>query len=63
MMDWLYRLWADEQGQDLVEYSLLIVCFTLLVFGVVTGGLPGINVIWRGVNTELTNADAVASGS
>jgi Flp pilus assembly pilin Flp len=63
MKEWLRRLCADDQGQDLVEYALLIVCFTLATFSIVSAGFSPINVIWGGVNSHLANAQAAAGGS
>ena len=51
---WLERLIEDEQGQDLVEYSLVI---ALVAFGGTTGMrflATGINHAFSGIATTLT---------
>ena len=46
--------WSDEQGQDLVEYALVV---ALIAFGAITGMgflATGINNAYSGVATTLT---------
>lgn len=31
----LYRLWADEQGQDIAEYAVMLAVILLLVVGTI----------------------------
>lgn len=53
----------DEQGQDLVEYTLLLafVCLaSAAIFINVGGGLSG---IWQSTSTIVQNASTVASGA
>ncbi len=45
----LYRLWRDEEGQDLVEYALLLVLMSLAAIGSI-GGLA------NAVNNAFSNA-------
>jgi Flp pilus assembly pilin Flp len=53
--------WQEEHGQDLTEYSLLIVCFVLMALVLVTTGTTTINGIWTKMDTHLTDANAAAS--
>ena len=32
---WLQRLWSDEQGQDIAEYSVMLAVILLIVVGTV----------------------------
>ncbi len=32
---WLYRLWSDEQGQDVAEYSVMLAVILVIVVGTV----------------------------
>ncbi len=47
----LYRLWKEEEGQDLVEYALLLVLMSLAAIGSI-GGLA------NAVNNTFSNAAA-----
>ena len=39
----LYRLWRDEEGQDLVEYALLLVLMSLAAVATVGGLATAVN--------------------
>jgi Flp pilus assembly pilin Flp len=51
----------DQQGQDLIEYSLLMAIVAIAAIGVVQGMHNGISGIWTSGNTTLANAKAAAS--
>lgn len=55
------RFLKDEQGQDLVEYTLLVafVCLASAAIFIDTGG--SMSGIWGAASTQLTSADALAS--
>jgi Flp pilus assembly pilin Flp len=48
--------WQDEQGQDLVEYSLLLAFIALAAVGVLTTVKSSISTIWSSINSSLTAA-------
>lgn len=61
---WL-RTWAfilDEDGQDLVEYSLLIALIAVVCAGLVQGVGGGYINLWTTATSMLTNARAIAAG-
>jgi Flp pilus assembly pilin Flp len=58
----IYRFWAEEDGQDLIEYSLLITFIAIATMWIVAGGRPAVNNIWTGANSSLVTA-ATAAGS
>jgi len=33
--DWLNRLWSDEEGQDIAEYSIMLAVILVIVVGTV----------------------------
>lgn len=35
MRDLLYRFWADEQGQDIAEYAVMVAVILIIVVGTV----------------------------
>ena len=39
----LYRLWRDKEGQDLVEYALLLVLMSLAAIGSISGLAGAVN--------------------
>jgi Flp pilus assembly pilin Flp len=57
----LRNFWREDHGQDLTEYSLLIVCFVLMALVLVTTGTGTINAIWTKMDSHLTDASAAAS--
>ena len=57
----LKRFWQDEQGQDLIEYTLLLafVCIATAALFVSSGG--SISGIWTAANSQLSSANTSAS--
>jgi pilus assembly protein Flp/PilA len=56
MKNLLVRLWKEEEGQDLVEYGLLVV---LLALGAIAGMralATDINTVFGSAGTDLTSA-------
>jgi Flp pilus assembly pilin Flp len=48
--------WKEEEGQDLVEYSLLLAFIALAAVGLLGGIKNSINTIWASINTNLATA-------
>jgi Flp pilus assembly pilin Flp len=55
------RFLQDEQGQDLIEYTLLLafVCLASAAMFISTGS--SISGIWAAANTDLTTANSTAA--
>jgi Flp pilus assembly pilin Flp len=51
----------DEQGQDLIEYTLLMAFVALASAALFLGAGTSISGIWTKTNTQLSNANAQAS--
>jgi Flp pilus assembly pilin Flp len=51
----------DEQGQDLIEYTLLLAFVALASAAVFIGAGTSISGIWTTANSKLANANAVAA--
>ena len=51
----------DEQGQDLIEYTLLIAFVALASAALFLGAGGSITAIWSATNTQLANAATTAS--
>jgi Flp pilus assembly pilin Flp len=50
--------WQEEDGQDLVEYSLLLAFIALAAIAILGGVGNSIKTIWTSVNTNLSSAAA-----
>jgi pilus assembly protein Flp/PilA len=51
------RLWREEQGQDLVEYGLLLVLVALLSVGFITTVGAQVSQIFSNAASSLTSAN------
>jgi Flp pilus assembly pilin Flp len=60
-MTLLRNLWKDEQGQDLIEYTLLMAFVALASAALFLGAGGSIKGIWTVTNSQLTQANAQAS--
>jgi len=60
-MTFLRNLWKDEQGQDLIEYTLLMAFVALASAALFLGAGGSINKIWTISNQQLANAATSAS--
>jgi Flp pilus assembly pilin Flp len=63
MQQFLYRLWREEDGQDLIEYSLLITFIAIACAAIIGSGRPAVNGIWLATNNQIQQANSTASGS
>ena len=61
MQELLFRLWSEENGQDLIEYSLLITFIAIATAAVVGSGQNAIRSIWTSSNSSITQASSAAS--
>jgi Flp pilus assembly pilin Flp len=57
----LYNFYKEEDGQDLIEYSLLITFIAITCAVLVGSGTPAIRGIWTTSNTRLVDANAHAA--
>ena len=63
MSQWISRIWRDEDGQDIIEYSLLIMFIAVACIWFVGQGRPSIDAIWGTANSQIIVANASANGS
>jgi len=61
MNTWIRRFIKDEQGQDLIEYTLLLafVCLASAALFISAGG--SVSGIWSATNSQLSVANTSAS--
>lgn len=60
-MTFLRNIWNEEQGQDLIEYTLLMAFVALASAALFLGAGGSIKGIWTVSNTQLSNANSSAS--
>jgi len=60
-MTLLMKLWQDEQGQDLIEYTLLMAFVALASAAIFIGAGGSIKGIWSVTNSQLAAASTSAS--
>ncbi len=57
MIDLLLKaFWQEEDGQDLVEYSLLLAFIALAAIALLSAAGGSVKNIWTTVNSQLTSA-------
>jgi Flp pilus assembly pilin Flp len=61
MLNVTKRLWQDEQGQDLIEYTLLMAFVALASAALFISSGASISSIWSDTNTNLSAAASTAS--
>jgi Flp pilus assembly pilin Flp len=60
-MNHLSNVWNQEEGQDLIEYSLLISFVALAVVGMFMGAGGDVKGVWASTNGQLSLANTHAS--
>ena len=63
MSEQLGRLWVEEDGQDIIEYSLLITFIAIACMWFVGSGRNAVTTIWTSSNTTISQANSASSGS
>jgi Flp pilus assembly pilin Flp len=58
---YLRNFWHDEQGQDLIEYTMLMAFVALASASLFIGAGGSIKGIWTTTNSQLTAANTQAS--
>jgi Flp pilus assembly pilin Flp len=54
----LGAFWQEEDGQDLVEYSLLLAFIALAAVALLSGVGGNIKTIWTSIASQVSNAAA-----
>ena len=61
MKNMFMRFVKDEQGQDLIEYTLLMAFIALASAAIFVNAGKSISTIWGSASTQLSNAAVSAS--
>ena len=62
MAQWLHNFWLETQGQDMVEYALVITFIVITCAALVFSGTPIVNGLWIKENSDLVSANSTAGG-
>jgi Flp pilus assembly pilin Flp len=60
-MTFLRNFWQEDQGQDLIEYTLLMAFVALASAALFIGAGGSVKGIWNATNSQLTAANTAAS--
>ena len=60
MLSFWKTFWNDQQGQDLIEYTLLMAFVALASAALFLGAGGSIQGIWTTSNSNLSQANAIA---
>jgi Flp pilus assembly pilin Flp len=52
----LQKLWSEEDGQDMVEYALLLSFIVVCAVGVMTGVRTQMSATWSTISSSLSSA-------
>ncbi len=55
-MNFLRRLWNEDEGQDMVEYALIAGLVSIIAVLAVTAAGGSINTVWTNVSSALQSA-------
>ena len=61
MKNLLRSFWREEEGQDLIEYTLLLAFVALVSAAIFIGAGQSASGIWTVANSHLENANSAAS--
>jgi Flp pilus assembly pilin Flp len=57
MIKQFHQFWLEDDGQDLIEYSLLITFIALATMWIMGSGRPIVKSIWTGANNTISKAN------
>ena len=63
MAQWLHDFWLEEEGQDLIEYAMILAFIVVLCLVFAFTGTTSVAGIWTQTNSRLVAANAVTGGS
>ena len=55
-MQWFLDFWFEQQGQDIIEYSLLITFIAIACLALLGAGQPSVKAIWTTSDNSLKAA-------
>ena len=61
MINLLHSFWSEQDGQDLIEYTLLLAFVCLVAAAIFINAGQATSGIWTVANQHLSNASSAAS--
>jgi Flp pilus assembly pilin Flp len=58
----LQQFWQAEDGQDMIEYSLLLALIALVAISIMSAMSPDISKIWSGISKQVNAGASAAAG-
>ncbi|HEX7362979.1 MAG TPA: Flp family type IVb pilin [Bryobacteraceae bacterium] len=58
----LQQFWQAEDGQDMIEYSLLLALIALVAITIMSQMAPDIKSIWQGISKQVNAGASAAAG-
>lgn len=62
MVEWVKGFCSEEEGQDLIEYSLLITFIAIACAALIGSGRSAVNSIWQTSNSDISQGYSAATG-
>jgi Flp pilus assembly pilin Flp len=62
MAQWMRRFWNDDDGQDIIEYSLLITFIVIACMWFVGASRGPVNGVWTTANGTISTASTAGGG-
>ena len=59
MAEWVYRFWREDNGQDLVEYTLLMTFVMFTIIGLASGFGSSVAGITSTSNSQIAYANTL----
>jgi len=63
MAQWVYQFWREEDGQDLVEYTLLMAFVMFTIIGLASGFGSSVAGITSTSNSQISYANNMLHGN
>jgi len=62
MAPWVYDFWLGEDGQDLIEYAVILFFIAIACLAFVYNGSTSVHGLWDKEKTDLVSANSTADG-
>jgi Flp pilus assembly pilin Flp len=63
MAHWVYHFWLEQEGQDLVEYAVILTFIAVACLAFVYSGTASVNGLWIKEKSDLVSANSTAGRS
>lgn len=61
MAQYLWNFWREDDGQDLIEYTLLITFIAIACMAFIGSGRSAVSGLWTTSNSKIATANVAAS--